>query len=115
MFCPLQNATSTVPPSDFQTLVVFNVNFALLFLVLSVLYMILTDRKVLFSTRVRDVAEWGNVFHYVVIAVVQAFFITAIQGTLESLIHLKFIDLGMTVFLIVALLAENLFIQNRVT
>ncbi|MGD0177016.1 MAG: hypothetical protein ABSC50_09365 [Candidatus Bathyarchaeia archaeon] len=51
MFSVLQNATATSPTPNFQTLIVFNLNYALLFLVLSGLYMIVTNRKVLFSVK----------------------------------------------------------------
>ncbi len=52
-------------------------------------------------------------FHYVIIAVVQAFFIAAIQNMLESVTHFKFIDWGMTAVLAAALLVENWYVENR--
>lgn len=109
----LQNATAPTPTPELQSLVIFNVNYALLFLVLSGAYMILNGRKALFSTRIQDLKEWGNVFHYVAIAVVQALFITIIQNWLESWTKIKFVEFSMTFILLLALAVENWVIENR--
>jgi len=44
---------------------------------------------------------------------IQALFITAIQGMLESWTHFRFIDWGMTIVLVAALLVENIVIENK--
>jgi len=75
--------------------------------------MILAHRKVLFSSKITDIREAGNVFHYIVIAVLQATFITAIQGILESLTRIAFIDLGMTAVLVVLLLVEYVYLEKQ--
>lgn len=105
----LQNATTNPNPS---ALLVYNINYTLLYLDLSGLYMIKAGRKVLFSTRIRDLESLGNILHYVAIGVGQAIFMTLIQTILEQTIHIKFIDLGMTLVLFIALVIESAHIAN---
>jgi hypothetical protein len=113
MLSVLQNATATQASPDLQTLIIFNLNYALLFLALSGLYMIVTNRKVLFSVRIQDLTQAGNIVHYVVIAVGQALAISAIQSWIESFTHFTFYDIGMSLALLLLILVENWAIQNR--
>jgi len=112
----LQNATVTGPPSSsFQDLLVSNMNYALLFLVLSGIYMGLTHRKVLFSVKIQDLKEAGNILHYVGIAVVQGLGITMIQSALVSMVHYRFVDFGMTGVLLIILGLENAILERWVS
>jgi len=62
--------------------IVYNINFILLYLVLSVAYMILTKRRMLISLRIRDLATAGSLFQYVIIGVGQSISIAFVEDWL---------------------------------
>jgi hypothetical protein len=72
-----------------------------------------TGRKALFSVRVEDFKEAGNVFHYVTIGVLQALLVSIIQAFIESVSQLSFDDWRLILFFIAALIAENYAICNK--
>jgi len=63
-------------------IVIYNVNFILLYSVLSVIYMAKTGRRMIVSIRRDDIKTPGNFFNYLAIGVIQSLVIGAAENWL---------------------------------
>jgi hypothetical protein len=61
---------------------VYNINFILLYLIVSVLYMLATNRRMLVSVRLRDVITFDGLLLYVGIGVIQSLSVAAVEDYL---------------------------------
>jgi len=62
--------------------IVYNVNFILLYLIVSVLYMLATNRRMLVSIRLRDIITFDGLLLYVAIGVIQSLSVAAVEDYL---------------------------------